>query len=96
MTSSVLMQDQAPRIPFVKGYRSRGRWYFYLRPPAHLSALDGIPLGHPEAEARAGAERLIAPTLPLRLRVRAPAREMAAEIKDRGRRTRSSGGQSIG
>jgi hypothetical protein len=26
----------------------------------------------------------------------APAREMAAEIKDRGRRTRSSGGQSIG
>jgi len=37
-----------------------------------------------------------APTLPLRQRVRAPAREMLPEIKDRGRPTRSSGGRSTG
>ena len=40
--------------------------------------------------------RVKAPTLPLRPRVRAPARETAAEIRDRGRPTRSSGGRSIG
>jgi len=37
-----------------------------------------------------------APTLPLRQRVRAPAREMAMEINGRGPPTRSSGGRSIG
>jgi len=37
-----------------------------------------------------------APTLPFRQRVRAPAREMLPEIKDRGRPTRSSGGRSTG
>jgi hypothetical protein len=37
-----------------------------------------------------------APTLPLRPRVRAPARERPSEIKDRGRPTRSSAGESIG
>jgi hypothetical protein len=36
------------------------------------------------------------PTLPLRQRVRAPARESARTIRGRGRRTRSSGGRLIG
>jgi hypothetical protein len=40
--------------------------------------------------------RVKAPTLPLPPRVRAPARESRPEIKDRGRRTRSSGGRSSG
>src|SRR5580700_5383426 len=35
-------------------------------------------------------QRVKAPTLPLRQRVRAPARERPREIKDRGRLTRSS------
>src|SRR5580700_9986427 len=49
-------------------------------------------------EAERGLERVgrrvKAPTLPLSRRARAPAREMAPEIKDRGRPTRSSGGRS--
>src|SRR5580704_8247846 len=70
-----------------------GRIVWLLRPrtPAGQPDLDHV---NPDPSLR--QRHLCARTLPLRPRVRAPARETAPEIKSRGRPTRSNGGRSTG
>jgi hypothetical protein len=64
----------------------------------HLAMTDlqnkGVRCWLAPHDMRIGAK--MAPTLPLRQRVRAPAREMARKIKDRGRPTRSIGARAVG
>jgi hypothetical protein len=72
-----------------------------MRRPARLHREEFVVVGWTDPEGRRpwlGAlllayydpdGRLVSPTLPLRRRVRAPAREAARKIKGRGRRTRS-------